>query len=59
VEEKQEAPVHKGKCKGTERPLERKYETFVKDFENPVERKEETLWRGRRVKAKPPINLTR
>ena len=40
MEEKQESPIQKRKGKGTKRPLERKDETFVKDFEKPVERKE-------------------
>jgi hypothetical protein len=57
VEEKQEAPVKKGK--GTKRPLERKEETPVKHFEEPVIRNEETTVQRKKGKKKPPRNLMR
>jgi hypothetical protein len=55
VEEKQEALVQKGKGKGIKIPLERKDETFVKDFEEPVIRKEETPVQEEEESEKKPI----
>jgi O6-methylguanine-DNA--protein-cysteine methyltransferase len=44
--------VQKGKGKGIKRPLERKDETFVKDFEEPMIRNEETPVQRKKNKSK-------
>jgi hypothetical protein len=55
MEEKQEAPVKKGK--GNKRPLERKEETHLKHFEEPVIKNEETTVQRKKGKIKATQKL--
>jgi hypothetical protein len=52
TEGKQEAPIHKGKDKGTKIPLESKDETSEKGIEKPIERKYETPVPRKKNKSK-------